>query len=110
MSETDSVASQAKPKGLIIDRKFKPEDLKIPRNQVYVRDLGQVFKIFQKWGYDIIWVENGVDAMRALREYPDEIKCVVVEAYIPGGGFTISGLFGSSRTVDTFQYLSCPAN
>jgi HD-like signal output (HDOD) protein len=77
---------------LIIDRKFKPKDLKTPRNQVYVRDLGQVFKIFQKWGYDIIWVENGVDAMRALREYPDEISCVVVEAYIPGGGFTISRL------------------
>ena len=34
-----------KPKAILVDRKFKPEDLKIPRNQVYVKDLGQCFKI-----------------------------------------------------------------
>ena len=47
-------AARGKPKCMIIDRKFKPDDLKIKRNQEYVRDLGQCFKIFQKWGYDII--------------------------------------------------------
>ena len=93
MSEEENSGSSAvKPKSLIVDKKFKPEDLKIPRNQVYVRDLGQCFKVFQKWGFDIIWVESGVDAMRALREYHDEINCVLVEAYISGGGFTVARL------------------
>ena len=90
--ESAAEAAQGKPKGLIVDRKFKPEDLKIKRNQEYVRDLGQCFKIFQKWGYDIIWVENGVDAMKAIKVYRDEIKCLLLEAYIPGGGFTIARL------------------
>jgi HD-like signal output (HDOD) protein/CheY-like chemotaxis protein len=81
-----------KPKAIIVDRKFKPEDLKIPRNQVYVKDLGQCFKIFQKWDYDIIWVESGVDCLRAVKRWSSDIKSVLVEAYIAGGGFTVARL------------------
>jgi len=92
MADTENTAPSFKPKTLIVDRKYKPEDLRIPRNQEYVRDLGQCFKIFQKWSYDIIWVETGADALRALREYPDMIKTVIIEAYIPGGGFTVARL------------------
>ena len=91
MSE-EKAEQPAKPKGMIIDKKFKPDDLKIKRNQEYARDLGQCFKLFQKWGYDIIWVENGVDALKAIRLYRDELKCVLVEVYAPGGGFTIARL------------------
>jgi CheY-like chemotaxis protein len=57
-----------------------------------VRDLGQCFKTFQKWGYDIVWVESGVDALRAIRRYGEDIKCVVIEVYVPGGGFTVARL------------------
>jgi len=57
-----------------------------------VKDLGQCFKIFQKWGYDIIWVESGVDALRAVKRWTTDIKSVLVEAYIPGGGFTVARL------------------
>ena len=92
MADTERTSPSFKPKTLIVDRKYKPEDLRIPRNQQYVRDLGQCFKIFQKWSYDIIWVENGADALRALREYPDMVKTVIIEAYIPGGGFTVARL------------------
>ncbi|MDA0747152.1 MAG: response regulator [bacterium] len=91
-SEKNDAPPAAKPKGLIVDRKFKPEDLKIPRNQIYVRDLGQIFKLFQKWGYDIVWVEDGVDALKAIKLYKDDLKCVVVEAFIPGSGFTVARL------------------
>ena len=35
---------------------------------------------------------TGVDAMTALREYPNQIDCVVLEAYAPGGGFTVARL------------------
>ncbi len=92
MAATENVGTPGKPKGMIIDRKFKPEDLKIPRNQVYVRDLGQCFKIFQKWGYEIVWVENGVDALRAIKVHGDDLNCILIEAYIPGGGFTVARL------------------
>ncbi len=30
--------------------------------------------------------------MRAFKAYPDEIKCVIIEAYVPGGGFTVARL------------------
>ena len=85
-------AQKTRPKVLVVDRKFKPEELRIPRWRAYVQDLGQCFKIFQKWNHDIIWVATGVDAMTALKEYPDQIDCVVLEAYAPGGGFTVARL------------------
>ena len=84
--------STGKPKTLIIDKKFRPEELRIPRNQTYVRDLGQCFKIFQKWGFDIIWVDTGIDAMKALKQYQKDIKSIIIEAYVPGGGLTIARL------------------
>ena len=52
MSEEERASGT--PKTIIFDRKFKPEDPRIPRNQVYVKDLGECFKIFQKWGFDIV--------------------------------------------------------
>jgi hypothetical protein len=73
------------PKTIIVDRKFKPEDLRIPRNQVYVKDLGECFKIFQKWGFDIIWVESGVDCLRAVKKWAADIKSVLIEGLCPGG-------------------------
>ena len=85
-------ATAKKPKVLIVDKKFKPEDLRIPRNQAYVRDLGQCLKIYQRWGYDIIWVDSGVDTMKALKQYKDDIKSVIIEAYVPGGGLTVARL------------------
>lgn len=88
----DQSGPTGKPKSIIVDKKFKPEDLKIPRNQVYVKDLGQCFKIFQKWDYDIIWVETGVDCLKAVKQWSTDIKSVLVEAYIPGGGFTVARL------------------
>lgn len=84
--------SPGKPKTLIIDKKFKPEELRIPRNQTYIRDLGQCFKVFQKWGFDIIWVDSGIDAMKALKQYQNDIKSIIIEAYVPGGGLTIARL------------------
>ncbi len=90
--DTATQSPSSKPKVLIVDKKFKPEDLKIRRNQLYVRDLGQCLKIYQKWGYDIIWVDTGVDAMRALKTYPDDVRHVLIEAYVPGGGFTVARL------------------
>ena len=94
MAETEGATEdpESKPKALIVDKKFKPEDLRIPRNQAYVRDLGQCFKIFQKWGFDIIWVESGADAMKALRMYLKDIRNIIVEAYVPGGGLTVARL------------------
>jgi len=92
MATTDQPEAKSKPKALIVDRKFQPADLKIPRNQAYVRDLGQCFKIFQKWGFDIIWVESGVDAMKALREYFGDISNVILEAHVSGGGMTVARL------------------
>ncbi|MCZ6635575.1 MAG: response regulator [bacterium] len=92
MADQERAKSAGKPKTLIVDRKFKPEDLKIRRHQEYVRDLGQCFKIFQKWGYDIIWVDSGVDAMKALKLYPDEIRNVIIEILVPGGGITVARL------------------
>ena len=80
------------PKTIIVDRKFKPEDLRIPRNQVYVKDLGECFKIFQKWGFDIIWVESGIDCLRAVKKWAADIKSVLIEGYVPGGGFTVARL------------------
>jgi len=88
----DEDPTSPKPKSIIVDRKFKPEDLKILRWREYVQDLGECLKIFQKWGHDIVWVSTGVDAMLALREYGDQVKCVVLEAYAPGGGFTVARL------------------
>jgi response regulator of citrate/malate metabolism len=85
-------APASKPKALIVDRKFKPEDLKIPRNIAYVRDLGQCLKIYQSWGYDIIWVDSGIDTMKALKEYHNDIKTVIIEAYVSGGGITVARL------------------
>ena len=92
MSGSEEKGDSSKAKCLLVDRKFKPEELRIPRNQAYVRDLGVAFKIWQKWGYDIIWVESGMDAMKALRQYPDEINCILLEAYISGGGKTVARL------------------
>lgn len=83
---------KSKPKVLIVDKKFKPQDLRIPRNQAYVRDLGQCLKIYQTWGYDIIWVDTGVDTMKALKAYLKDIKTVIIEAYVPGGGLTVARL------------------
>lgn len=88
----DTPEAASKPKALIVDKKFKPEDLRIPRNQAYVRDLGQCLKIYQAWGFDIIWVDSGVDTMKALKEYKDDIKAVIIEAYVPGGGLTVARL------------------
>lgn len=92
MPQTEAPESTGKPKALIVDKKFKPADLKIPRNQAYVRDLGQCFKIFQKWGFDIIWVESGTDAMKALKMYLKDIRNVIIEAYVPGSGITVARL------------------
>ncbi len=92
MATENTPQQTGKPKVIIIDRKFKPEDLRIPRNQSYVRDLGQCFKIYQKWGYDIIWVDTGIDAMKALRTYLKDVKSIIVEAHVPGGGLTIARL------------------
>lgn len=88
----DAQAPASKPKALIVDKKFKPQDLRIPRNQAYVRDLGQCLKIYQNWGFDIIWVDSGVDAMKAIRQYPKDIKTIIIEAYVPGGGLTVARL------------------
>jgi putative nucleotidyltransferase with HDIG domain len=82
----------SKPKALIVDKKFKPEDLRIPRNQAYIRDLGQCLKIYQAWGYDIIWVDSGVDTMKALKQYHRDIKTVIIEAHVSGGGITVARL------------------
>ncbi|MDA0709262.1 MAG: HDOD domain-containing protein, partial [bacterium] len=71
---------------------FKPEDLRIPRNQAYVRDLGQCLKIYQAWGFDIIWVDSGIDTMKALKEYHNQIKSVIIEAHVSGGGITVARL------------------
>ena len=67
MADAQQEGPTGKPKSIFADRKFKTEDLKIPRNQPYVKDLRQCFKIFQKWDYNIIWVETGVDALRAVK-------------------------------------------
>ncbi|MFT5369204.1 MAG: putative nucleotidyltransferase with HDIG domain [Candidatus Latescibacterota bacterium] len=88
----DTPAPPSKPKALIVDKKFKPEDLRIPRNQAYVRDLGQCLKIYQSWGYDIIWVDTGIDTMKAIKMYQRDIKAVIIEAHVSGGGITVARL------------------
>ena len=91
-NQPNAPATASKPKVLIVDKKFKPEDLRIPRNQAYVRDLGQCLKIYQAWGFDIIWVDSGIDTMKALKEYHNQIKSVIIEAHVSGGGITVARL------------------
>ena len=75
---------------LIVDRKFTPEQLRVRKNQTYVADLLRCVKIFKSWGYDIIWVEEGADALRALKDYGNQIAFVLMEAYLHTSGMTMT--------------------
>ena len=86
MPETEST----NPMVLMLDRKFTPDQLKNPRNKLYATDLLRCLQIFKKWGYDVIWVDEGVDALKALREYSDRIVFVLMEAYMPTSGLTLT--------------------
>jgi hypothetical protein len=59
-----------KPLVLMVDRKFTAEQLKIRRNQDYANDLLACLRIFKKWGYDIIWVDEGRPILRP-QDLPD---------------------------------------
>ena len=57
MPEMDS----SKPMVLMLDRKFTTTQLRRPENKLYAADLVHCLRIFKKWGYDVIWVDEGAD-------------------------------------------------
>lgn len=85
-----SEETSTKPLVLLVDRKFTAEQLKIRRNQTYADDLLQCLRIFKKWGYDIIWVDEGIDAMRCIKSYTSKISLILMEAYMPTKGMTMT--------------------
>lgn len=85
-----SEEAATRPLVLLVDRKFTAEQLKIRRNQTYAEDLLRCLRIFKKWGYDIIWVDEGIDAMKAVRSYSSKISLILMEAYMPTKGMTMT--------------------
>jgi HD-like signal output (HDOD) protein len=75
---------------LLVDRKFTADQLKVRRNQAYAEDLLTCLRIFKKWGYDIIWVDEGIDAMRAVKSYASKISLILMEASMPTRGTTMT--------------------
>ncbi len=79
-----------KPMVLLVDRKFTADQLKVRRNQAYAEDLLTCLRIFKKWGYDIIWVDEGIDAMRAVKSYSSKLSLILMEASMPTRGTTMT--------------------
>ncbi len=75
---------------LLVDRKFTADQLKIRRNQAYADDLLTCLRIFKKWGYDIIWVDEGIEAMKAVKSYASKLSLILMEAYMPTKGMTMT--------------------
>lgn len=85
-----SEETSPKPMVLLVDRKFTADQLKIRRNQAYADDLLTCLRIFKRWGYDIIWVDEGIDAMRAVKSYASKLSLILMEAYMPTKGTTMT--------------------